>query len=514
MRVAFRVDASTHIGTGHVVRCLTLAQALRERGAECFFVHRLHPGHLSELIGQEGYAVRELPAPAKVADIEGEAEYAAWLGVEPAVDARETVEAIGRDSVDWLVVDHYALAADWERTVCFRARRMAALDDLANRHHYCDLLIDQNRIPDPQRRYDGLVPDQTHRLCGPRYALIRPEYSRAREVIGPRRGPLSRVLVFYGGADIHNESGRALRVLSRPEFRHLAVDVVVGANHPNRQSILNQAKERSGTEVHGPRERLVDLMIEADLALGAGGATTWERCALGLPSVVTAVAINQIPFSQALAMDGAVRFLGHWSDISDECLAGALTEYLDDPSRLAEMGQRAWAVTDGLGRWRVAEAVVPSAREDLQLRRARRTDKPLYFEWANDPTTRAHANNPDPISWATHDQWFNERIEDPNAYLWVMITADGLPVGQIRAEVKGLEAIIGYSIDSAFRGRGWGTRLLELAALAWQREGNSSQLTGEVNTRNEASCRAFIRAGFEESKSTSNKQRRFVLSST
>jgi len=239
-------------------------------------------------------------------------------------------------------------------------------------------------------------------------------------------------------------------------------------------------------------------MVDADLALGAGGTTTWERCALGLPSIVTAVAENQVPIDRALHEQGAIDYLGHWREVTDEALARALHQFLEHPDRLAACAQNAWQVTDGLGRWRMAEALVPSNRADLTLRPARRRDKALYWEWANDPATRAHANEPAPISWSTHDRWFEQQLADPETYLWVMVTPDQLPVGQVRVEIQGNEAVLSYSVDPAFRGRGWGTRLLELAASAWQTVGEPHPLSGEVQFQNEASCRAFLRAGFLE----------------
>jgi len=498
MRVAFRVDASRRIGTGHVVRCLTLAEALREQGAEILFVHRAHAENMTAAIRARGYVVRELPAPEVEAGAGDEANYAHWLGVPVEQDARETREALGEEQPDWLVVDHYALDATWEVELRPIVGSIAVLDDLAERSHDCDLLLDQNYFRQPEARYTGLVPEHAIRLCGPRYALLRAEYSRARRIIGPRRGPVSRLLVFYGGGDPDNETGRAMRVLARPAFAHVAVDVVIGGSHPYQEDLRRQAAERPWTTVHGPREHLVDLQIEADLALGGGGTTTWERCALGLPSIVTAVAENQESFNQALADDGVIRYLGHRRTVTDDGLAEALQAAFDDPETLATEAARAWRVTDGLGTWRLAEAMHPTNGTQLALRHATRADKALYFEWANDPEARRQAHNPDPIPWSDHDAWFDRKLADSAVRLWVLETPAGLPVGQVRVELEGDEAILSYSIDTSFRGRGWGPRLLELAADVWRANGENANLIGETVAGNEASRRAFLRAGFQE----------------
>jgi UDP-2,4-diacetamido-2,4,6-trideoxy-beta-L-altropyranose hydrolase len=234
--IVFRVDASFQIGSGHVARCLTLADRLRDDGAKCRFIHRLHPGHLVDVIRARGYAVAELPAPSQFAS-----GYQQWLGTSQHQDASETIAALAGESADWLVVDHYGLDAHWEQALRPHAVNIAVLDDLADRPHDCDLLVDQNYQPDGERRYDGLLPERSRRLCGTRYALLRREYAAARRTVGPRRGPVSRVLVFYGGVDAHNETGRALRALSRPGLDHIFVDVVVGAKNPHRRALLELA---------------------------------------------------------------------------------------------------------------------------------------------------------------------------------------------------------------------------------------------------------------------------------
>ena len=499
-RVAFRVDASLEIGIGHVMRCLTLGDALREKGAECLFIHRAQIGNMAETIRARGYAVRALPAPAAEGGLEDSTEYARWLSVPAAQDAKETREVLGEERPDWLVVDHYALDAAWEKELRPVVGSIAALDDLADRPHDCDLLLDQNYFPQAQARYSEVVPQAATRLCGPRYALLRPEYAQARRLIGPRHGPVRRVLVFYGGTDPENETARALRVLGRPEFGDIAVDVVIGANNPHQETLRQQAEQRPGTMVHGPREHLVDLQIEADLAVGAGGTTTWERCALGLPSIVAAVAENQEPFNQCLADDGAICYLGHRKALSDETLAQAVQEAIDDPEMLAAQAERAWRVTDGLGALRMADAMNPTPRELLTLRAAERADKALYFEWANDPETRRQAHNPDPIPWSDHDAWFDQRLADPSVHLWVLQTPEGLPVGQVRVEPEGNDAILSYSIDPAFRSRGWGTQVLHLAVKEWRASASAETnfLIAETLAGNEASRRALKRAGFRE----------------
>lgn len=495
MQVLFRVDASNRMGTGHVMRCLTLADALREKGAECSFVHRLHPGNMVETIRRRGFAVHELPAPTSAPDAPADADYAAWLGVSAEQDARETIDVLRGQAVEWLIVDHYALAAEWEAHLRPHTRCIAVLDDLANRPHDCDLLVDQNYVSGAADRYEGLIPEHARLLCGPRYALLRPEYAQARSLIGPRRGPLSRVLVYYGGADMNNETARALRVLSQPEFSNLAVDLVVGVNNSHRKVLLEQAEQRPETVLHDSRDHLVDLMIDADVAIGAGGTTTWERCALGLPSIVTALAENQEAFNEALAADDLILYLGSAAQVTDETLSTALRSLAEDPQALAGRAARAWQVTDSLGSLRVAETILPSAMESLRLRPSRREDEAVYSGWTDELETHQHAQDSESCIWNIHDGGLEIRLADPDMAFWVLVTPYGLPVGLAQVEVEEADAVLEFSIDPAYRDRSWGTRLVELTAEAWW-AADLSEVRGAVRPNKEGLRQDYLRAGF------------------
>ena len=356
MNVVIRTDASTRIGLGHLVRCRTLAAALRDQGATVRFICRAHPGHQIAALRPDGFDVTALPAPPDQEAADG--DYAAWLGVPQDQDAAETVGTLSAPRPDWLIVDHYGLDATWELALRPHVDRILVIDDLANRRHDGDLLLDQNYAPAGANRYQDLLPAGTRTLLGPAYALLRPEYALHRQTLRPRDGQVRRVLVFFGGTDSHNLSGRALSALSEPALAHLEVDLVIGANHPQREQLTVQAAARPGTRVHGPRPHLADLMAAADLAIGAGGATTWERCCLGLPSLVVSLADNQRPACAALAADGLIRYLGHADQVSAATLRAALVQALRDPAGLRAQASAASATVDGQGTQRVIDALL------------------------------------------------------------------------------------------------------------------------------------------------------------
>lgn len=481
------------MGTGHVLRCLALATAACERGAQVRFICRAHPGHLGALVRERGLTALMLPPPKTVRDTAGD-DYAEWLGTTEEKDAEETIGVLGGSPPDWLIVDHYGLGMEWERRVRPHVRRMLVLDDLANREHAADVLLDANYSTDGQHRYDGLVPPDCNLLLGPRYALLGPQFAARRRSVDVARA-IQRVLVFFGGSDPFNTTATALAAVSDPAFCEWEVDVVVGANHPDPVGIREQASRRPSTTVFGPQEHLADLMLAADLAIGAGGVTTWERMCLGLPAVVVSIADNQKPAAEALARAGLIRYVGHVADATTDKVRDGLLTVRSDPAGVEAMRIGGQREVDGLGVPRVVETLLPTPVERLSMRRASPDDVITYFTWANDRVTRANAVSSDPIPWATHRQWFADKLADPDAFLFVLEAA-GLPVGQIRFDRRGSEAWIDYSLDPIVRGRRWGAPLVSMGASRLQ-DLHPLHLRADVKAGNHSSRAVFARLGFQ-----------------
>ena len=488
MTVAFRVDASNRIGTGHVMRCLTVAHALRQRSARCLFLHRQHEGHLCGLIEQAGFEVAPLPKPDQDMQPSHAEDYAAWLGVPWQQDAEQCLALLAGRRPQWLVVDHYGLDAAWEGSLRSAVDHILVVDDLANRPHDCDLLVDQNYFPDAVDRYRPLVGETTPVLAGPRYALLAGRYAQTRAQMDGLPRQLRRILVYYGGVDASNETARALRVLGNARYHELQIDVVVGPNNPHRAALEPLAEKHPRMTIHGPQTDLVDFMRDADLTLGAGGATTWERCALGLPSIVTSVAANQEPYNRLLQADGIVKYLGGSADVTDETLCAALDDVIENPEQLHDMAARAWRLVDGWGTERIVERMLPGSAADLHLRSARLDDMPLTFFWANDPDTRRCSFSSAPIDWESHQRWFQQRLSGQGGQVWICETANGLPIGEVRVDISDGQAVLGFVMDPDFRRRGWCKPMLERFADYWMELPQRPRLIAEVKADNEASA--------------------------
>lgn len=353
MRVAFRSDASLQIGSGHVMRCLTLADALRENGAEVRFVCRAHEGQLGALIERRGYPVALLPA----ADATDGAQcsgppHAAWLGAPQLRDAQETRTVLGAAPLDWLVVDHYGIGAEWESAMRPAARRLLVIDDLADRAHECDILLDQNMWPDQDARYRPHVTARTTCLLGPEYALLDPMYGRLHGALRARPARPRRLFAFFGGVDKFGLSlmtARAFAALARPD---LELDLVLSTHGPTTE-LETLARGCPGIRLHRALPTLAPLMAAADFAFGAGGVTTWERLALALPACVVTVADNQRTGAQELARRGLIHWLGDAQDVTPEQLEAAMRRVMEEGTA-ALVPAALEHVLDGAGAERVA----------------------------------------------------------------------------------------------------------------------------------------------------------------
>lgn len=494
MNIIFRVDASIQIGTGHVMRCLTLADELRSRGCRVQFICRKHPGHMADKIVRQGFEVSLLPEPEQTGETcVDQEDYAAWLGVTQDEDARQTIAVLGSEEPDWFIVDHYGLDAKWEKSLRPYVDKIMVIDDLANREHDCDLLLDQNYFQEPAQRYKGLLLDTCKTLFGPEYALLRKEFRVARQFTRMRGNKIARVLIYFGGSDHNNLTGTALEALSRKELQHLLVEVVIVIGNPHLEKLKKQESDRPGTRLHIQPEGFIELMLRADLCIGAGGTTTWERLCLNIPSIVITVADNQKAFTKELDKAGYVEWIGDAESITASDIENSLVKALQ---KLRASGLP--NLVDGFGALRVTEMILPSDKQELNLRKADLNDMELFYFWANDPAVRDNSFQTEPIPWEDHVTWFTKKIRAADTEMWVMQTPQGLPLGQVRFDKDGTVMNISYSLDPIARGKGLGARLLELGISKVSESNSDAVIQAQVKKDNPASRKIFINLGFNE----------------
>ncbi len=359
IQYVIRTDASITIGTGHAIRCLTLAKALRESGAQTLFICREHEGHLCNHIEEQGFAVHRLPSPRKDYVSEDAPAHAGWLGAAWQEDADATADAIKSLQIkpDWLIIDHYGIDRRWEERLRPLVNRIMVIDDLADRHHDCDLLLDQNLVPDMERRYDDLLPEGCTRLLGPDYALLQPIYAELHERIPPREGPIRRILISFGGADSDNLTGRALEAFISLNRPYIEVDVVIANNSPHITSLQTLAHGHQNIHLHGTLPTLANLMAKADLAIGAAGATSWERLCLGLPAVIITLAQNQLLVADYLHQENVIVFIGNKNQVTTKLIIKCLSQIFKS-NTLLEWSTRCQSMCDGKGLERVSQSLI------------------------------------------------------------------------------------------------------------------------------------------------------------
>lgn len=358
-KVAFRVDASSQIGTGHFMRCLTLADALKQRGVQIRVLSRHLPWHLKDMLAAKEHEFMPLNS-SSIAATSDDLAQSHWLGTSQHADAQETIQALSGQGWDWLVVDHYALDFRWESALRTTVSHIMVIDDLADRVHNCDLLLDQNLVAQMRTRYAGKVSPRCEVLLGPEYALLQPIYAELHGRISPRKCSIQRIFIFFGGTDNDNLTGRTLAAFLALNRQDVEVDVVITASFPHAEAVRRQVAGKGNIRLYSDLPTLAPLMAKANLAVGGGGATSWERLCLGLPSIVVTVAANQLSVAIELERKGLIRWIGHASDVSELGIANALQLFLNDGI------QPDWFLTceslvDGRGAMRVCESLLRGA---------------------------------------------------------------------------------------------------------------------------------------------------------
>lgn len=343
MNIVIRADASRRLGAGHVTRCLSLAGELGRRGCRVTFICAAYPDNLLAEIRRQGFDAVAIAAADEAAE--------SWRR-----DARATREAVlaAGAPVDWLIVDHYGLDAAWEKEMRPYAAKIMVIDDLANRAHRCDLLLDQNYFSAAADRYETLVPPACTKLYGPVYAMLRPEFARLRaRPLDEKSANAARVLVFFGGSDPTNETGKVLEAVAGHRLPPAAYDVVVGGINPARREIEAKCASLPNVSYYCQTDRIAELMAAADCSIGAGGSSAWERCCLGLPTIVVTIADNQVKPMEQLRDLGAIALYD--GERSAAGYAAALRRFIEDAAERRTMSGIGRELFDGRGAVRVAD---------------------------------------------------------------------------------------------------------------------------------------------------------------
>jgi UDP-2,4-diacetamido-2,4,6-trideoxy-beta-L-altropyranose hydrolase len=478
------------------MRCLTLADAMHSQGSEVTFVSGTMPDSLASLVTSHGHELLRIGRHTA-----GQATAIA----DQDEDARQTqmVLAARRSDwhTDWLIVDHYSLDSTWERLLRPATDRILVIDDLADRPHDCDVLLDQNLYVDSDTRYASRVPESCRLLLGPRFALLREEFRHARAHARARAGTVRRVLVFFGGGDATNRTALVLQALAALLPAQLAVDVVIGTEHAARGEIEALCRTHS-FDLHVQTQHMSQLMLAADLALGAGGSATWERCCLGLPCMTVSVADNQAQLVHDCALAG-ILYAPQDAFSDPGKLARHIQSLLENPLLRQSISCKALDTVDGHGAGRVLRSM---GLVNVSVRPAILDDAANLLEWRNHPTIRQVSRSAAPIDRAAHDRWLAHLLGDPSRVLLIGEAASG-PVGVVRFDSTEDGAEVSIYLVPGLEQPGMGSRLLA-AAEDWlgRNRPEIRQIRAEVLSDNQPSHRLFAAAGYRLDSSVYTKR--------
>jgi UDP-2,4-diacetamido-2,4,6-trideoxy-beta-L-altropyranose hydrolase len=350
-----RVDSGIEIGIGHVMRCFALAEVIKDMDFQVRFISKELKGNICDFIVENGYAVYRIPDNDKNKKQNQFLKNNSEKNIEN--DAFQTMEIITKNNNKpaWLLVDHYDLDIHWESIIRKHVEKIIVVDDLANRKHDCDLLLDQNLYDQIDSRYTSLVPKNCKKLLGPKYALLRPEFYELRKTLIKPRKSLRNILISFGGSDPSNETTKALQAIKILNMKDLNVDVVIWNINPHKEKIKQICTTMPNTKFYSNVDNIGELMSKADLAIGAGGTTTWERCCLGLPSIVSTVSRNQNELTKTIAKKNCVVNLGNCEGLTPVDYSNAIKNMND--KIICNMSSDCMKIVDGNGCYRVAEII-------------------------------------------------------------------------------------------------------------------------------------------------------------
>jgi UDP-2,4-diacetamido-2,4,6-trideoxy-beta-L-altropyranose hydrolase len=483
MHLIIRSDAFTTIGTGHIMRCIALAQAWQDQGGDVTFLSHCDSEALRQRIIDEGFDFIPIEKPHP----------------DP-YDLNHTLEILGQFKIQnskfktWVIIDGYHFTSEYQKAVRDYGYRLLVVDDMAHREHYhADILLNQN-IHASSLHYS--CDRDTVKLLGCEYVLLRREFLKYKDWKREIPEKAKKILVTMGGSDPDNVTLKVITAIKRLDDPDLEIKVIVGSSNPHVLDIKNAM-------LHAPCSMLCienvtnmpELMAWADMAVSAGGSTCWEIAFMSLPSLIITVADNQAGIAEGLGKAGAGINLGWRENISAKQCTQTLKVMLIDKNKRSCLSEQEQRLVNGKGKQKIIRAMLAG---QLKLRRVNENDCKLLWKWANDPEIRAASFSPVFIPWEDHTHWFNSKLNSANCMMYIAMLDDGTSLGQIRYDIKQENAVISISIDSKFRSKGYGAVLIRETSQRLFNESNVRKVHAYVKQDNNASASVFTKTGFKK----------------
>jgi len=480
--LVIRADSNTQIGTGHVMRCIALAQAWQDRGGKITFLSHCESNKIKQRIQNEGFDFIPIEKPhPNPSDLEETLKCLSAI--------RNPQSAIR----NWLALDGYHFTPDYQKTIRVCGYRLLVIDDTAHLDYYhADILVNQN-INAPELNYS--CNKDTIKLLGCNYVMLRREFLQYKGWKRKMPEKARKILVTMGGSDPDNVTLRVIKALNSLNDPDLEVKIVAGPANQNINSLEKELQLSAfDFELLSSVSNMPELMARADLVISAGGSTCWELAFLGLPTITLILAGNQQFLGENLNVKGVAVNLGWHQKVTTDKIVSTLQAMKMDKKARKEMSALGLKLVDGAGGARVVKSII---KKELTLRPAQEQDCELIWKWANDSSARSVSFSSKSISWNEHIEWFKSKLNNPRCFIYVAINRNEIPVGQVRVEEKVNEAVISVSVDKKFRGNGYGSIIIDLASQEFFQVSDARVIHAYVKQDNEASTRVFAKAGFK-----------------
>lgn len=479
-----RADANNEIGTGHVMRCLGLAQAWKNHGGSAVFLSTKMSPALKSILALAGFGIQLMQYKP------GSQE-----------DAKQVIDLATKLKSPWVVVDGYYFGGDYQKTIKDSELRLMFIDDKGDADYYlADIILNQNISA--QESYYNNRASYTMLLLGCKYALIRQEFLECRDTDKKISETASKVLITLGGGNAGNTTlFRIVEALEMINVKDLEAVITVGASN-TQHDILKVLTKRTkmSLRLEGNVLNMPSLMKWADVAISSGGITSWELAFMGTPSAIVVLTGNQQPIASGLSEAGIIVNLGWHDQVSTDKMAKTIEKLIHDPKKRLKMSLLGRQLVDGEG----ASRVIMNLRgERLRLRSVADDDCRLLWEWANDPGVRKASFSPEKILYKKHLQWFRSKMCDPKCHFYIGINKDDIPVGQVRYDLKQKNAVISVSIAPEFREQGYGSLLIYISSERLFTNSQIDTISAYIKPENEISTMVFKKAGFQDKGLTS-----------
>ena len=495
--IAIRVDASIRMGTGHVMRCLTLANKLKVQNHQVLFLAKQHHGNLNQLIEQQGFKIIQLPVPN--INIDQQTDEKQWLGCHYQEDAQACIDALKPYfPLSLVIVDHYGLDKNWQDILKPYCLKLMVIDDLANREHHCDILLDQT-FARQKSDYVNLVPKSCKLLLGKKYMLLRDEFSQLRDVAITKRKNFTHsknLLISMGGTDPDNISQALLQwlITLQPNITKLTVNLIANPCSKHLSKLQQLCQQYAWINLIIKPKSMAELMLDADIAIGSAGATAWERCCLGLPTLTIISAKNQETIATNLSKAGAIINLGWFDKLTKEHFSQALENVLSVDKNYLNLVTNSFKCCHGLGTNNIIKILGDKIINQVSLRLADQKDCELTFQWQSDANLRKYSRNPKAVKKEEHIQWFHKTLKNKKRTLFI-ITVDNIPCGVLRLdELTEKQQEISILLDANYQGKNIAFQAINIIPLRYR----AKNILATVHKDNKASQRLFIRLGFQQ----------------